>query len=112
MACRGNLNVTERLTEFSTPRAAGGDDLASTMGRRRFMARTGSVAAAGALAGLGMSSVAASEGQASKPPVVLVHGAWHGAWCWKKVTPMLRAAGHDVYAVDLSGMGARYNELN
>jgi pimeloyl-ACP methyl ester carboxylesterase len=26
-------------------------------------------------------------------PVVLVHGAWHGAWCWDRVTPLLDAAG-------------------
>ena len=28
---------------------------------------------------------------------VLVHGAWHGGWCWNKVAPMLRAAGHQVF---------------
>jgi hypothetical protein len=26
---------------------------------------------------------------------VLVHGAWHGGWCWRRVVPRLRAAGHD-----------------
>ena len=31
-------------------------------------------------------------------PFVLVHGAWHGGWCWQRVTPLLRAAGHDVHA--------------
>ncbi len=31
----------------------------------------------------------------------LVHGAWHGAWCWEKVTPLLQQAGHDVVAPDL-----------
>ena len=31
----------------------------------------------------------------------LVHGAWHGAWCWERVTPLLRLAGHDVVAPDL-----------
>lgn len=38
---------------------------------------------------------------------VLVHGAWHGGWCWKRVAPLLRAAGHDVYAPTLSGVGER-----
>lgn len=31
----------------------------------------------------------------------LVHGAWHGAWCWELLTPFLRHAGHDVVAMDL-----------
>lgn len=34
-------------------------------------------------------------------PVVLVHGAWHGAWCWERVLPLVRGAGVDVTAVDL-----------
>ena len=38
--------------------------------------------------------------------VVLVHGAWHGAWCFDRVVPRLRAAGIDVLAVDLPGHGA------
>jgi pimeloyl-ACP methyl ester carboxylesterase len=32
---------------------------------------------------------------------ILVHGMWHGSWCWEKVTPLLAARGHDVVAVDL-----------
>ena len=31
----------------------------------------------------------------------LVHGAWHGAWCWERLTPFLQQAGHDVVAMDL-----------
>ena len=34
---------------------------------------------------------------------VLVHGAFHGSWCWDKVVPLLEAQGHDVIAVDLPG---------
>lgn len=37
---------------------------------------------------------------------VLVHGAWHGAWCWHKVTPLLEAQGHRVIAIDLPSHGA------
>ena len=38
---------------------------------------------------------------------VLVHGAWHGGWCWKRVAPLLRAAGHEVYTPTLTGLGER-----
>ena len=36
---------------------------------------------------------------------LLVHGAWHGAWCWQRTADALRAAGHDVTAIDLPGHG-------
>ena len=38
---------------------------------------------------------------------VLVHGAWHGGWCWRDVAPILRSAGHRVHAVTLTGVGER-----
>ncbi|MBI2961138.1 MAG: alpha/beta fold hydrolase [Betaproteobacteria bacterium] len=38
---------------------------------------------------------------------VLIHGAWHGAWCWRRVAPLLRAAGHEVFAPSLTGLGER-----
>jgi len=31
----------------------------------------------------------------------LVHGAWHGSWCWESLTPYLTQAGHDVVAPEL-----------
>lgn len=31
----------------------------------------------------------------------LVHGGWHGAWCWERLAPLLQHAGHDVVAMDL-----------
>jgi pimeloyl-ACP methyl ester carboxylesterase len=31
----------------------------------------------------------------------LVHGGWHGAWCWDRLTPLLRERGHEVVAPDL-----------
>jgi len=36
---------------------------------------------------------------------ILIHGAWHGGWCWERVVPLLEAAGHDVLAPDLPGVG-------
>ena len=44
--------------------------------------------------------------------IVLVHGAWAGAWCWKKVLPALRAPGHRVHAVTLTGVGERAHLLS
>jgi pimeloyl-ACP methyl ester carboxylesterase len=42
-----------------------------------------------------------------KSVFVLVHGAWHGGWCWQRVAPLLRAAGHEAYAPTLTGLGER-----
>jgi pimeloyl-ACP methyl ester carboxylesterase len=36
---------------------------------------------------------------------VFVHGAWHGAWCWYKVLPLLRKSGHEAIAIDLPSLG-------
>jgi pimeloyl-ACP methyl ester carboxylesterase len=36
---------------------------------------------------------------------LLVHGSWHGAWCWRDVLPLLRGAGHEAEAMDLPGHG-------
>jgi pimeloyl-ACP methyl ester carboxylesterase len=38
---------------------------------------------------------------------VLVHGAWHGSWCWKRVRKALQAAGHEVFTPTLTGVGER-----
>jgi pimeloyl-ACP methyl ester carboxylesterase len=42
--------------------------------------------------------------------LVLVHGMSHGAWCWERLEPLLRRAGHRVLAVDLPGHGRRAHE--
>jgi pimeloyl-ACP methyl ester carboxylesterase len=38
---------------------------------------------------------------------VLVHGAWHGSWCWKRVRKALQAQGHEVFTPTLTGVGER-----
>src|ERR671920_1676946 len=38
---------------------------------------------------------------------ILIHGSMHGGWCWKRVAPLLRAVGHDVYTPTLTGLGER-----
>ena len=53
-----------------------------------------------------MSTPLAAQGM--KPKVfVLVHPAWHGAWFWKKVVPLLRQKGHLVFTPTLTGLGER-----
>ena len=39
--------------------------------------------------------------------IVLAHGAWSAAWAWKKMRPLLRAAGHDFFSPTYTGLGAR-----
>lgn len=43
---------------------------------------------------------------------VLVHGAWHGSWCWKGVRRLLEAQGHDVFTPTLTGVGERAHLLS
>lgn len=43
---------------------------------------------------------------------VLVHGGWHGGWCWRRVAKHLRGRGHDVFAPTLTGLGERSHLLN
>jgi len=38
---------------------------------------------------------------------ILVHGGGHGGWCYQRVAPLLRAAGHDVYTPTLTSLGER-----
>jgi pimeloyl-ACP methyl ester carboxylesterase len=42
-----------------------------------------------------------------KTTYVLVHGAWHGSWCWKHVRAALQSAGHNVFTPTLTGLGER-----
>jgi pimeloyl-ACP methyl ester carboxylesterase len=44
-------------------------------------------------------------------PFVLVHGAWHGGWCWRRVARVLRDAGHEVFTPTLTGFGERAHLL-
>ncbi|HYF17963.1 MAG TPA: alpha/beta hydrolase [Ramlibacter sp.] len=43
---------------------------------------------------------------------LLVHGAWHGGWCWRHVVQALAAAGHRAHAVTLTGVGERVHLLS
>jgi pimeloyl-ACP methyl ester carboxylesterase len=43
---------------------------------------------------------------------VLVHGSWHGGWCWRRVADLLRAKGHRVFTPTLTGVGERSHLLS
>lgn len=40
--------------------------------------------------------------------IILLHGSWHGAWCWHKVVPHLQAAGHHIHVPDLPAHGRNW----
>jgi len=46
-----------------------------------------------------------SVSQPAGKTFILVHGAGHGSWCWKKVVPLLEAKGYKVIALDLPSHG-------
>ena len=50
--------------------------------------------------------------QTSARTFVLVHGAWHGGWCWSRVADRLRAAGHQVFTPTQTGLGERKHLLS
>ena len=56
------------------------------------------------------ASPTAAQGGAPRN-YVLVAGAWHGGWMWRKVANLLRAAGHQVFAVTNTGLGERHHLL-
>jgi pimeloyl-ACP methyl ester carboxylesterase len=71
--------------------------------RRGFVGLGASLAVGGLT---GARSAAALPRRADAPRhFVLIHGAWHGAWCWYKVAPLLERAGHQVTAIDLPSAG-------
>ncbi|MBR1177018.1 alpha/beta hydrolase [Bradyrhizobium sp. KB893862 SZCCT0404] len=57
--------------------------------------------------------IGAPKAQASAAKTfVLVHGAWHGTWCWRRVIDLLEAKGHKVFALTLTGLCERSHLLN
>jgi pimeloyl-ACP methyl ester carboxylesterase len=47
------------------------------------------------------------EERTTMATMVLVHGGWVGGWIWQRLTPHLRAEGHEVHAPTLTGLGER-----
>jgi pimeloyl-ACP methyl ester carboxylesterase len=68
--------------------------------------------------GIGAGIAAASgtaatpaQAQTARKTFVLVHGAWHGAWCWRRVSDLLEAQGHKVFVPTLTGLGDKSHLL-
>ena len=69
----------------------------------------GAMAALGAVAASGAAPTA--QAQAAPRTFVLVHGTWHGGWCWRRVADALERKGHKVYTPTLTGVGDRSHLL-
>src|SRR6516162_3454174 len=66
-------------------------------------------------ASFGVSAFIATQAIAQenmRKTFVLVHGAYHGGWCWRRVADLLEARGHKVYAPSLTGNGDRSHLLS
>jgi pimeloyl-ACP methyl ester carboxylesterase len=63
-------------------------------------AGTGAMAASG-------GAIGAAQAQTAAKTFVLVHGAWHGGWCWRRVADRLEKHGHKVFAPTMTGLGER-----
>jgi pimeloyl-ACP methyl ester carboxylesterase len=76
------------------------------MHRRRFI---GNALAGAAVVGSTLVSAAGAKSAETRSPLtfVLVHGAWHGGWCYRDCANALRAAGHTVFTPTLTGLGER-----
>ncbi len=84
---------------------ARGDSTKKAQPRRDFLL-TASATALGGIAGCSTGGPQRAARQ-NGTTFILVHGGWHGGWCWDRVCPLLRTAGHDVHAPSLTGFGDR-----
>lgn len=81
--------------------------------RQIFSAGLSTVAGLAALHGVSEAHAhKATPTVSDKAIFVLVHGAWHGGWCWARVAKLLRAEGHEVYSPTLTGLGERRHLLS
>jgi pimeloyl-ACP methyl ester carboxylesterase len=80
-----------------------------SIGRRSFLQAALASAAAGPIS---LAAVKTATAQSSSKTYVLVHGAWHGGWCWKEVADALRGMGHRVSTPTQTGLGERKHLLS
>src|SRR5436305_14530482 len=53
-----------------------------------------------------------AQAQVNAKTFVLVHGAWHGGWCWRRVSDLLEKKGHKVFTPTLTGLGETVSTRN
>jgi pimeloyl-ACP methyl ester carboxylesterase len=67
---------------------------------------------------VGIAALAATAGtsralaRSDAKTFLLVHGAWHGGWCWRDVVDILQGEGHKVLTPTMTGLGERSHLLN
>jgi len=71
------------------------------------LSRRGAIAAASVSLTACAAGVHGNAMKVAPTDFVLVHGAWHGAWCWRRVSDRLIAAGHRVWVPTLTGLSDR-----
>jgi len=82
------------------------------MGDESSFTRRGMIAAGAGLAATAAAGFAQAQAPTLSKTFVLVHGAWHGGWCWRRVADRFEAKGHKVFAPTLTGVGERSHLLS
>ena len=74
--------------------------------------RRGAIGAAAVVGALAVGATQPAAAQSAGKTFVLVHGAWHGGWCWRRVSDRLERQGHRVFAQTLTGLCDRSHLLS
>jgi pimeloyl-ACP methyl ester carboxylesterase len=82
--------------------------MSTTDSTRRTLLGSAAMMGTAALAGF----VAPASAQTGGKTFVLVHGAWHGGWCWRSVADRLTAKGHKAFTPTMTGLGERSHLLD
>jgi len=78
---------------------------------RRSIIGTGAVGA-GLVELASGGAVSEARAQTASKTFVLIHGAWLGGWCWRRVSDLLEKKGHKVFSPTLTGLGERSHLLS
>ena len=82
------------------------------MTEKTTLTRRAAITAAASITAAAATSSAHAQAPSKSTTFVLIHGAWHGGWCWRRVSDRLETKGHKVFAPTLTGLGERSHLLN